>query len=268
MHIHYQPSRKMYYYDHRKVYRIPDYVLETIFSYLSLSDIRNCSLVCKSWCRILSDENHEIWRYHCYKKLAEEVMRSDLLSSVKTYKAKLRAFFHAWSPRDCSRNIHIKPNGFTLHRNPVAQSTDACRAKIGFYHGRHAWEVIWEGPLGTVAVVGISTRDAPLQCQGYVGLLGSDEQSWGWNLVDNHLLHNGQTQGHYPCLNNCPKYQVGERIRVVLDCEIGTLSFERSYEFLGVAFRGLPNRKLYPTISAVYGNTEVSMVYLGPPMDG
>lgn len=62
--------------------------------------------------------------------------------------------------------------------------------------------------MGTVAVVGISTKDAPLECHGYVGLLGSDEQSWGWNLVDNHLLHNGDTQGHYPLLNNCPKYQV------------------------------------------------------------
>lgn len=31
---------------------------------------------------------------------------------------------------------------------------------------------------------------------------------------------------------------------------------------------GLPDKKLYPTVSAVYGNTEVSMVYLGPPLDG
>lgn len=62
--------------------------------------------------------------------------------------------------------------------------------------------------------------------------------------------------------------QVGERIRVILDCEDNTLAFERNYEFLGVAFRGLPDKKLYPAISAVYGNTEVSMVYLGHPLDG
>lgn len=31
---------------------------------------------------------------------------------------------------------------------------------------------------------------------------------------------------------------------------------------------GLPDKKLYPSVSAVYGNTEVSMVYLGPPLDG
>jgi F-box protein 45 len=48
------------------------------------------------------------------------------------------------------------------------------------------------------------------QTHGYIALLGSDDQSWGWNLVDNHLLHNGDSQGNYPMLNNAPKYQVIE----------------------------------------------------------
>lgn len=104
-----------------------DNVLEVIFSYLSLHDLRNCSLVCKRWYDFLNDENNDVWRLHCIRKLAEEALKSDLLSSVPTYKAKLRAFHHAWNPNDCSRNIYIKPNGFTLHRNPVAQSTDAAR---------------------------------------------------------------------------------------------------------------------------------------------
>ena len=167
--------------------------------------------VCKNWYRFLNDENNDVWRMHCIRKLAEEALRSELLTSVPTYKAKLRAFYHAWNPNDCSRNIYVKPNGFTLHRNPVAQSTDGARSKIGFRSGRHAWEVIWEGPLGTVAVIGIATKEAPNQCHGYVALLGSDEQSWGWNLVDNHLLHNGDSQGNYPQLNNAPKYQVKPR---------------------------------------------------------
>ncbi|XP_071548300.1 F-box/SPRY domain-containing protein 1 isoform X2 [Panulirus ornatus] len=247
---------------------LPDHVLEVIFSYLAVHDLRNCSLVCKNWYRCLNDENNDVWRLHCVRKLAEEALKSDLLASVPTYKAKLRAFYHAWNPNDCSRNIYVKPNGFTLHRNPVAQSTDGARGKLGFRSGRHAWEVVWEGPLGTVAVIGIATRDAAVQCPGYVALLGSDEHSWGWNLVDNHLLHNGDSQGNYPLLNNAPKYQVGERIRVILDCDDNTLAFEKNYEFLGVAFRGLPDKQLYPSVSAVYGNTEVSMVYLGPPLDG
>ena len=46
----------------------------------------------------------------------------------------------------------------------------------------------------------------------YMALLGSDENSWGWNLVDNHLIHNGDSQGNYPLVNNTPKYQVGALI--------------------------------------------------------
>ena len=37
---------------------------------------------------------------------------------------------------------------------------------------------------------------------------------------------------------------------------------------LPFSIAGLPDKRLYPSISAVYGNTEVSMVYLGPPLDG
>merc|ERR1712156_344406 len=124
----------------------PDIVLEAIFSYLDLASLRSASLVCKSWYRILNDENNDVWRMHCVRRLAQEALQSsELLSSLPTYKSKLRAFCHAWNPEDCSKNIYIKSNGFTLHRNPVAQSTDGARGKIGFRSGRHAWEVIWEG---------------------------------------------------------------------------------------------------------------------------
>lgn len=91
-------------------------VLEVIFSYLDLRDLRNCSMVCKNWYSFLNDENSDVWRAHCLRKLAEEALKSDLLSSVPTYKTKLRAFYHAWNSNDCSRNVYIKPNGFTLHR--------------------------------------------------------------------------------------------------------------------------------------------------------
>lgn len=95
---------------------LPDSILEAVFSYLELRDLRNCSLVCKNWYRYLNDENNDVWRMHCIRKLTEEAIKSDLLSSVPTYKSKLRAFFHAWNPMDCSRNVYIKPSGFTLHR--------------------------------------------------------------------------------------------------------------------------------------------------------
>ncbi|XP_051971332.1 F-box/SPRY domain-containing protein 1 [Xyrauchen texanus] len=248
--------------------RLPSRVLEHMFSYLELPDLMNCSLVCWHWNSCLADENSEVWRSQCARVLTDEALRSDVLCNLASYKGKLKSFQHALSSNDCSRNVYIKKNGFTLHRNPIAQSTDGARGKIGFSEGRHAWEIWWEGPLGTVAVIGIATKRAPLQCQGYVALLGSDDQSWGWNLVDNNLLHNGEVNGNFPQCNNAPKYQIGERIRVILDMDDKTLAFERGFEFLGVAFRGLPKACLFPAVSAVYGNTEVTMVYLGRPLDG
>lgn len=188
--------------------RLPYRALEHIFSYLDIEDLRNCSLVCRTWYLYLNDENNDVWLMHCVRKIAEEALKSDILCNVPTYKTKLRAFYHAWNPKDCSENIFVKKNGFTIHREPLAQSTDAARGKIGFHSGRHCWEVWWKGPLGTVSMVGIATKAAPLQCSGYVALLGGNNQSWGWNLVENHLLHNGNRHGNYPLLNNAPKYQV------------------------------------------------------------
>ena len=54
-------------------------------------------------------------------------------------------------------------------------------------------------------------------------------------------------------------------------CDVSSLvdwTLTKNCLISGVAFRGLPNVNLYPAVSAVYGNTEVSMVYLGQPLDG
>jgi F-box protein 45 len=101
---------------------LPSNVIEIILSNVSLSDLLSCHLVCRKWYHILKDENCDVWRIHCLNKLSKAILKSDVLSSLSSYKAKLRAYFYAWDPNDCSRNIYIKPNGFTLHRNPVAQS--------------------------------------------------------------------------------------------------------------------------------------------------
>uniref|UniRef100_A0A914R1D6 Uncharacterized protein n=1 Tax=Parascaris equorum TaxID=6256 RepID=A0A914R1D6_PAREQ len=59
-----------------------------------------------------------------------------------------------------------------------------------------------------ISKTGEILRHAALHCQGYVALLGSDDQSWGWNLVDNQLMHNNAQISPYPRVNNPPKYQV------------------------------------------------------------
>ncbi|XGW15845.1 hypothetical protein V3C99_001357 [Haemonchus contortus] len=250
--------------------RLPHHILSQIFQYLGLSDLRSCTLVCRHWFNVLNFEDSLVWRSLAQSKISESALADPyLLSELTSYKKKLRAFYFAWNPNDASKNNYVRANGFTVHRQPVAQSTDGVRGKIGVSQGVHAFDITWEGPLGTVAVVGVATRHAALHCPGYLPLLGSDDQSWGWNLVDNTLIHNGEQLGVYPRSNNPPKYQVGERVRLVLDCDRHFVYFERAgAEFLGLAFMDLPPVKLFPAICAVYGNTEVSMVYLGPPIAG
>lgn len=50
---------------------------------------------------------------------------------------------------------------------------------------------------------------------------------------------------------------------VVLDMDEGTLAFVVEGQYLGVAFRGLKGRKLYPIVSAVWGHCEITMKYIG-----
>lgn len=42
----------------------------------------------------------------------------------------------------------------------------------------------------------------------------------------------------------------------------GTLAFVVEGQYLGVAFRGLKGRKLYPIVSAVWGHCEITMKYI------
>lgn len=43
----------------------------------------------------------------------------------------------------------------------------------------------------------------------------------------------------------------------------GTLSFVVDGQYMGVAFRGLKGKKLYPIVSAVWGHCEITMKYVG-----
>ncbi|XP_054888750.1 SPRY domain-containing SOCS box protein 4-like isoform X2 [Poeciliopsis prolifica] len=148
---------------------------------------------------------------------------------------------HAWNPDDRSLNIFIKEDDkLTFHRHPVAQSTDCIRGRVGYTRGLHVWKIHWPSrQRGTHAVVGVATLEAPLHSVGYTALVGSDCESWGWDLGRNRLYHD-----------------------MILDMDEGTLSFMVDGQYLGVAFRGLKGRKLYPIVSAVWGHCEITMKYV------
>ena len=103
---------------------------------------------------------------------------------------------HAWNGEDRSLNIFVKEDDpLTFHRHPVAQSTDCIRGRVGFTRGLHVWELNWSTrQRGTHAVVGVATQQAPLHSVGYQSLVGSNDQSWGWDLGRNKLFHDSKNQ--------------------------------------------------------------------------
>lgn len=164
---------------------LPDKITCRIFSYLDVVSLTKCQRVCKDWCRLLA-RDAEIWR-NIYIEGGDQ---SHELECITCYYDKLVALQCTWNPEDCSRNINV--TNFTMQRNMQAQSSDAVRGKSGFSRGRHYWTVCWDGPsYGSVAVVGVATKNAALQGDGYFALLGCDEQSWGWNIPGNVTTHNG-----------------------------------------------------------------------------
>ena len=83
------------------------------------------------------------------------------------------------------------------------------------------WEITWErDERGSFAVIGIATQKAPLQCLGYIPLVGSTAESWGWNLSKKVAFHNGKETA-YPA--DYPTFFVPDTVYVILDMDNRTL---------------------------------------------
>uniref|UniRef100_A0ABI8AHR6 SplA/ryanodine receptor domain and SOCS box containing 1 n=1 Tax=Felis catus TaxID=9685 RepID=A0ABI8AHR6_FELCA len=192
--------------------------------------------------------------------------RLDLLLDMPPVSYDIQ-LLHSWNNNDRSLNVFVKEDDkLIFHRHPVAQSTDAIRGKVGYTRGLHVWQITWAmRQRGTHAVVGVATADAPLHSVGYTTLVGNNHESWGWDLGRNRLYHDGKNQPSktYPAfLEPDETFIVPDSFLVALDMDDGTLSFIVDGQYMGVAFRGLKGKKLYPVVSAVWGHCEIRMRYL------
>ena len=180
---------------------------------------------------------------------------------------------YSWSLTDHSNNIYIKKEDMlTLHRQREIGTTDACRGRRGVSRGIHVWKITWpHDQRGTDAVIGVATENAPLYCVGYHSLVGDrTNQSWGWNIVRLFAIHNSCTRPYPSCphdgdakfLSKWYPKNIPDEVFMVLDMEEGSLSFVVNNRFLGNAFTGLQGRTLYPIISSVYGDSEVTLTYI------
>jgi len=177
---------------------------------------------------------------------------------------------NSWNPDDRSLNIYVKEDDLlTLHRHPVAQSTDCIRSKIGYDTGLHVFELTWPvAQRGTHAVVGVATGSAPLHSVGYQSLIGNNAETWGWDLGRNKAYHDSASARRpgvtYPaCLAADETFQVPDKFVMVLDMDAGTMAFIVEGNYLGVAHHGLRQAgKVHVIVSAVWGHCEITMRYL------
>lgn len=168
-----------------------------------------------------------------------------------------------WNKDDRSTNSCVKSNGVIFYREPIAYYTDAIRGRLCFEKRVNVWKIKWlQHERGTHAMVGVATDQMPLQVPGYVQLVGSDKYSWGFDVVNKTLHHDGKTVNPaYP--DNSPT-NIGDEIIVVLDMDSGTLCFASDIgHCYGVAFSGLKGKKLFPAISSVWGQCNVAIQFLG-----
>ncbi|KAG8313981.1 SPRY domain-containing SOCS box protein 4 [Homalodisca vitripennis] len=131
---------------------------------------------------------------------------------------------YAWNPQDCSRNIHFKEEfPLTCFRSTSTGAADAVRGRVGFSQGIHMWAIHWPAELrGLHPMVGVGTKAADLHGNGINSIVGSDDQSWGWNLSTLRLRHDcSMDSADYPVVAPYDDFEVPDSFgEILLDIEI------------------------------------------------
>ena len=179
---------------------LPNDLIERVLWYVDTETLFECTKVCKKWKQIVEPGDSRIWKFR-YLPIENHVdmfdyISSDLVKELPHEKAKIKALMCTWNEDDCSETLYMKEDLVTVHRNPIAKSTDSIRSKTGFIYGRHRFLFVFNGPeFGSHAMIGVCTEEAPLRIRSYDNMLGITPHAWGWDLVNNVLRHNGAEYG-------------------------------------------------------------------------
>ena len=124
------------------------------------------------------------------------------------------------------------------------------------------------------SVIVMSFVLCPSQCNpwyllGHSALLGSNDESLGWNIVANESLFNDCVINKYPD-DVKSGFEAPDVIRVILNMDEGTLRFKSAIDGTdyGLCLSGLRafsrnGQKLYPAISATMQDAQIRIKYLG-----
>ena len=93
-------------------------------------------------------------------------------------------------------------------------------------------------------------------------VLGSDDQSVGWDLISKEIIFNGIPDKSYPERKDI---EVPDNILMILNMDDGVLAFQSPTQDFGVAFRGLKRMGSTFHVAAALGapGDEVKLEYIG-----
>ncbi|KAH9502309.1 SPRY domain-containing SOCS box protein 3 [Bulinus truncatus] len=143
--------------------------------------------------------------------------------------------------RGQATNIQEKGRHVTFHKD-YSCGTTAVRGQQPMDKDQYFWEIKMTTPVyGTDMMIGVGTAnvDQNKYHNVFCSMLGSDMDSWGLSY-DGRKQHAGLKEEY------CSRFGQGAIIGVHLDMWHGTLAFFKNRHNLGVAFKNLQGRTLYP----------------------
>jgi hypothetical protein len=118
----------------------------------------------------------------------------------------------------------------------------------GFIRGRNRWQIRIDKSPSAYIFVGVARREADVNT-----FLGGDAHGWGY-IGDRALYHQRLKVRPYG-----QRFGAGDTIGVILDLDMGTLSFTHNGVSLGVAVEGLAG-EFFPAVSFYNSGQRISLV--------
>ncbi|GFS20907.1 SPRY domain-containing SOCS box protein 3 [Elysia marginata] len=121
---------------------------------------------------------------------------------------------------------------------------------------QYFWEVKMTTPVyGTDMMLGVGTTGVDLNGHHneFCSMLGTDGDSWGFSY-DGRVQHNGKKRDY------SGRYGQGAIIGVHLDMWHGTLTFFKNRINLGIAYKGLRGKSLYPMACSTAARSAMRIV--------
>ena len=147
-----------------------------------------------------------------------------------------------------SPNISLGgPNNLTI-KNIANKKWSTVRASIMMSSGLHRWDVLIDRCVSKNIFIGVASKDAKLD--NYVGC-----DMYGWAFLANRAVwHNKSKIKAYGEL-----FRTGDTVTVILDLDLGQLSFCLNDRPLGIAIEGITG-PLYPAFSLYNEEDQLTIV--------